>query len=307
MKKSVIAISKLVFMVFLLTFAACKFGKKEAPAPVKINPGFSEYISGYTAGIISANSTIRIKLAPQLEQAVEAGTYVKTDFFSFSPKIEGKVFWVDNRTLEFRPDNKLKSGQIYECKFRLDKLIEVSDEFKEFPLQFQVIKQNFRISNITFDPYSNKDLKYNKLQGVFTSADIVENQIIEDIVKANVEDQNFKIKWIHDQEAKKHTFTIDSITREKEDRLLEISFNGKSHNIDAEGIEEFEIPSISNFKLMKMMVVQQPEQHIVIHFSDPLKTNQDFRGQVSIKGISNLRFTIDGNRLKVYPRSRLTG
>ena len=116
-----------------------------------------------------------------------------------------------------------------------------------------------------------------------------------------------RIKWDHNQETKKHTFTIDSISRIKEDQILIISYNGKSKDIDVVGEEEIEIPSISNFKLMKMIVIQQPEQHILIHFSDPLKENQDFRGLVSIKGSKNPRFTVDVNRLKVYPRSRLSG
>lgn len=307
MKNSVIAMGKMLFLAFLLFFAACKTGKKDAPPPVKINPGFSEYISAYTSGVISANSTIRIRLSGQLEQDIEPGTHVNNELFTFNPKISGKSFWIDNRTLEFRPDKKLKSGQIYECKFQLHKLADVSDEFKEFPLQFQVIKQNFRISNITFDPYSDKDLTYNKLQGEFTSADIIDNQTVKDIFNATIDSKKLKIKWIHDQEAKKHIFTIDSVVRAKEDKILKLSFDGKSHHIDADGEEEFEIPAISNFKLMKMMVVQQPEQHVIIHFSDPLKVNQDFRGLVSIKGTSRVKFTVDGNRLKVYPLSRQTG
>ena len=307
MKNSVITLCKVLFVTFLFMFVACKSGKKEAPPPIKINPGFSEYISAYTSGIISSKSSIRIKLSSQLEQDVEPGTYVKTEFFSFSPKIDGKVFWLDNRTLELRPENDLISGQIYEGKFYLNKLVDVPSDFAEFPIQFQTIKQNFRISKITLDPYNLKDLKYNKLQGVFETADYLENSIIEEIVSAKLEGKSFKIKWNHNQETKKHTFTIDSISRIKEDQILKISYNGKSKDIDVVGEEEFEIPSISNFKLMKMMVIQQPEQHILIHFSDPLKENQDFRGLVSIKGSRDPRFTVDGNRLKVYPRSRLAG
>ena len=194
MKNSVIALGKVLFVTFLLTFVACKSGKKEAPPPIKINPGFSEYISAYTSGIISSKSSIRIKLSSQLEQDVEPGTYVKTNFFSFSPKIEGKVFWVDNRTLELRPEKDLLSGQIYEGKFHLNKLIDVPSDFTEFPIQFQTIKQNFRISKITLDPYNLKDLKYNKLQGVFETADYLENSIIEEIVSASLEGKAYKVK-----------------------------------------------------------------------------------------------------------------
>jgi len=307
MKYSVIAFGKVLLFAILLAFTACKKGKKDAPPPVKINPGFSEYVSAYTTGIISSKSTIKIKLSNQLEQDVEPGTYVKTDFFSFSPKIEGKVYWLDNRTLELRPDEDLISGQIYEGNFHLTKLIDVPSDFSDFPIQFQIIKQNFRISKITLDPYDQKNLKYNKLKGEFETADFIENSTIEEIVSADLEGKSFKLKWDHTQDSKKHIFTIDSISREKDDQELTITYNGKSKDIDVEGEEVIEIPSISSFKLMKMTVIQQPEQHILMHFSDPLKENQDFRGLISIKGSRNPNFTVDGNRLKVYPRSRLSG
>ncbi len=107
---------------------------------VAIDPGFSEYIVAFTSGTISSASAIRIELAKPLE-SVELNTEVKEKLFSFSPGIEGKTYWVDNKTVEFKPDKPLKNSQIYDCKFYLNKL------FNKIPAKFNVFE--FDIETIT--------------------------------------------------------------------------------------------------------------------------------------------------------------
>ena len=58
---------------------------------------------------------------------------------------------------------------------------------------------------------------------------------------------------------------------------------------------------------MKYDVVQYPDQHLVLNFSDPVKKGQNFKGLVSISGAKSLKYVIDGNILSVYPAERLTG
>ncbi|MBQ0741549.1 hypothetical protein J9332_45475, partial [Aquimarina celericrescens] len=49
------------------------------------------------------------------------------------------------------------------------------------------------------------------------------------------------------------------------------------------------------------------QQYVEINFSDPLKKNQNFNGLVTISGESNLKYTVNGNVLKVYPKQELKG
>ena len=275
---------------------------------VKINPGFSEYISGYTSGVISSGSAIRVRLSSQIKQEVKPGSSIKGKLFSFQPKIDGKGIWVDQRTLEFRPNAPLKSGQIYKGSFLLNKLVSgIGKDFASFPLQFQIIRQGVRISKVALEPYTHKELKKNKLKGELATADIVDNNTIETMVNASLDGKPMNIKWSHFPSTRKHTFTIDSIVRSQKDKTLVIEYDGSSFNIDVEGEKEVIIPSINSFRLMKMVVLQQPEQHVEIHFSDPLAPKQDFRGLVTIEDRKNLRFIVDGVKLKVYPQKRVSG
>ena len=54
----------------------------------KVNPAFSEYISGFTSGYVSKQSTIRILLATEVN-GVELNTPIEENLFEFSPNIEG--------------------------------------------------------------------------------------------------------------------------------------------------------------------------------------------------------------------------
>ena len=63
----------------------------------------------------------------------------------------------------------------------------------------------------------------------------------------------------------------------------------------------------NNFKITNVEIIQGNQQHLAINFSDPLKKDQNFKGLVTIQNIRNPRFVIDGNVLKVFYDSQITG
>src|SRR3546814_9907722 len=69
---------------------------------------------------------------------------------------------------------------------------------------------------------------------------------------------------------------------------------------DAIGSEQAEninvnIPSINEFKLVNVRVVQSPTQYVVLQFSDPLKENQNLAGLITIPDLPSLDFDIHDN------------
>ena len=96
-----------------------------------VDPAFSKYIESYTTGIISKENTIRIRLASRVPTMHGQNDQLPDGVFDFSPAIKGKAYWVDERTIEFRPEAKLVSDQNYSADFRLDKVISVPSKFDE--------------------------------------------------------------------------------------------------------------------------------------------------------------------------------
>src|SRR5688572_20107941 len=92
----VVAIGIVVLGVFYFSESR---GKKTPDS--YINPAFSEYITSYTAGVISSGSSIRIILASDAVDSTLLGKESSVDLFSFSPALTGKTIWLDRRTVEF--------------------------------------------------------------------------------------------------------------------------------------------------------------------------------------------------------------
>src|SRR5688572_15444928 len=113
--------------------------KGSKPAAAFVNPAFGEYISSYTAGVVSSGSSIRVILAQDAVDSTQIGQESSVSLFSFSPSVSGKATWLDQRTVEFKPEGRLASGQLYQVNFFLSKLLEVPDELKTLEYTSQVI------------------------------------------------------------------------------------------------------------------------------------------------------------------------
>ncbi len=305
-KKIILLVILLVVIAAIIIILIPKKQKTFSKA-IQINPGFREYIAGFSSGIMSSQSTIKIRFTSQHQQEVEPGTLIEDKMFKFDPSIKGKSYWLDNRTIEFRPDNRLPSGTKYKGEFFLNKVFDVSDDLKTFPIEFQTIKQNLLIKDENLKVYNKKNLKLYKLIGALTTADYAENKNIEKILKATQDEKSLSIKWTHDAENKRHEFQVDSIFRREKKGEIELSWNGASIGADISGDRKIKIPGLDDFSIISIKVIQEPDQYVLIQFSDPLESNQNLKGLVSIQGEGNVRYAVNDNEIKLYPRQRLGG
>src|SRR5688572_13334944 len=101
-------------LFFLIPSCSNKVQKK-----IKINSEFATYISAYTSGTISNKGTIRVVLATDHEGIIDLNKASDLNVFSFEPSIQGETWWVDQRTIEFRPKEALPNGVDYEAEFDL--------------------------------------------------------------------------------------------------------------------------------------------------------------------------------------------
>lgn len=281
--------------------------KGKSASSAFVNPAFGEYISTYTAGIVSAKATLRIVLAQSLADSLEIGQEVSAKLFDFSPSIKGQAFWLDNRTIEFRPVDRLKSGQVYEANFFLSKLLKTPEDLQTFEYSFQVIAQNYEVSIENQRPYVKTELRRQKIEGTLFTADMADAEAVEKVLTAVQESKGLAITWAHAGDGKQHNFSIEEVVRGEEAGKVKLTSNGKTLSIEKEEELEIEVPSLSDFKLMTAKVVQSPSQYVVLQFSDPLKEKQNLDGLIRISDLSSLEFDIHDNEIWVYPPVRQTG
>ena len=293
----------LLFLLITVSIVSCK--KKNPQEETDNLFKFKEYINYSTTGVVSVAENIQIGLAKEVEDW-QPNTEISDNIVSISPSVKGKLTVLNSRTFSFDPEEDLKPDTEYTVKVSLTKIYDkVPSEFKAYTFKFKTIEPNFTINTNNIQSYS-KEWQY--LEGILRSADVISLESVENLVSATQKGKNLSVKWDPVMQSSTiYEFKIDSIQRFEEDSEIEIKWSGKEYGIDNSGNSKMMIPGINNFSIINVNVIQSPEQHLAINFSDPIKKQQNFKGLVSIQNAKNLKYVVDGNVLKVYPNTRVKG
>ncbi len=294
--------SKFLFGAIILSFlllTSCK-NKKQ---PVKPNQKFTTYINAFTSGLISNSDPVIIELMQ--EQNVKPGDKLDAGVFEFSPAIKGTATWQNPYTIIFKPDEKLPNGQIFEVRLHLDKITVVPDDLKTFKFGFQVKNQAIDVQTFGLEVYDNKNLKWQKLSGVLTTADFADNDKVEQCLSGVQKTLQKNITWTHDFQNKKHRFTIDSIERGNQENTLILQWDGSPVNAKNKDEKVIKIPPVDRFKLMDFSFVNEPDQIITLYFSDPVNLQQNLNGLIYFRPASSFKYSVKNNRIKIYPKQRI--
>lgn len=299
----------LISFAFIAVLATAIIGYQlfSAKKITTADPDFGKYIEAYTSGVISKQGTIRIQLATEVPTLHASTGPEERNLFSFSPAVKGKSYWTDARTIEFRPDENLKPGETYNTKFNLGDLADVTGELDEFEFQFRVIKPSFKTEHDGLKALSSSSLELMKLTGTLYMADNENPAQVEKLLIANQQGKRSAIRWVHDAANRNSRFTIDSIQRGKQETRLSLTWDGEAIGSDVKGNETISVPATGDFKVLDIKAMQDPEQYLLVQFSDPILVAQDLNGLIGISNVSDLHYTIDGSEVKIYSPDRLEG
>ncbi len=291
------------YFLLVITIISCKDTKKEIP---KIDSGFTNYISGFTSGVISVNSNISIRLMEDLSENLRE-EIIDQELFEFKPLIKGSIIWVDKKTIEFRSEGILTPGTVYNGKFHLSKLLEVPKHLKNLEFRFQTMQQAVFVNFEGLKSIDEESLQWQQLNGSLKTADYANMESVEKVLEAFQNKKSLKINWNHGNEGKIHEFSVDSIFRSEQKEEIVLKWNGKIVGSEDKGEEIVDIPPLGDFKLMNLQVIQQPDQFISLYFSDPVNRNQDIRGLIYLESGETVKLEINGSQVKVYSTTRLQG
>jgi alpha-2-macroglobulin len=301
LKKSILPLLSIIALAAIIN--ACK---EASPATIAFNPAFAEYISSYTAGVIHSGSPIRVIFSQDAVDSSAIGSEA-TSLFDFKPKIKGSAVWRDRRTLEFKPDGRLASGQLYQAEVSISKLFSAASSLGNFSFSFQVIPQNIDFAVTNVKPYSKTQLNKQKIEGSLLTADFAEAEAVEKILTAEQDGKSLGITWTHTTEGKQHLFVVENVLRKELASGVKLSINGQAIGASRNETIEVEIPALTDFKVTNVRVEQGSSQFVLLQFSDPLSENQNLQGLLSIAELSSLDFEIKDNEIRIYPPVRQTG
>ena len=166
---------------------------KVSSVTTQINPAFSEFLSAYSGGIISKVSNIQIKLTSVPDPAPIAGSEVNTNVFDFEPNIKGKAVWVDEKTIEFQPEEALDSGTEYRVVFKLGQLIDVPADLNLFEYIFKTINPDFEVTIEGLESVNDSELEKQKLKGVISTADFTDSETVKKLISVDFSGNNLPL------------------------------------------------------------------------------------------------------------------
>ncbi|MDB5091428.1 MAG: hypothetical protein JWR09_5422 [Mucilaginibacter sp.] len=293
-----------IFLVLAILVVFIVFRHRAKPS---VDPEFSKYIESYTTGIISKGSTIKIRLASEVQVSHEQNAPLSDNVFSFSPSIKGKAYWIDARTIEFRPEGKLDPDKNYTGDFKLKKILDVDGKFEDFKFNFQTIKPDYTVSFIGLQTATNSSLDKMKLNGTIQTADNEDPAEIEKIISINFVNP-VSVTWQHNAITKTHHFTINQLNRGNGIiNKLTINWDGRGLNIDKKGTQGFDIPAIGDFRVLDIKAMQDNDQYVLVQFSDNIMIGQELNGLIGLSNVTDAAYTIEGSTVKVYGPERLQG
>jgi uncharacterized protein YfaS (alpha-2-macroglobulin family) len=297
----------ILLLIAILAISINSCSNNDELIKTEIKPGFENYISSFTSGSqLSRGSSFLIRLQQAVNDTIVAGQIVAKEAFEISPNVKGKTVWINSRSMEFIPDEPLKSGTIYTIKFYLSNFMQVPDDFAVLEYQVRTIDQAFRFMDKGLSTYE-KNMLFLKYEGNIITADIADDKKVEEMVTANLANNATTIRWNHEAGGKIHHFFIDSIERKESAQKLKIQINGQAIEIDKTDDFTQKIPGLKDFEVLKVQAHNEKLQYVVISFSDPLKQDQNLRGLIYFEEDRRPRFFIEGNKVKVFASKKLSG
>lgn len=269
---------------------------------------YSSYIAAHSAGAISTIDAIRVTFATDVFEFSEATQEANSKIIKIKPSVKGVISWLDERTLEFRPDNPLKNDTEYQVTVALDKVYNnIPRNLHSYTFTFRTIKQamDFRVNGLEF--YNDNLRNDRRISGIVLTADFAKTDKIKETISATQFNNKLDITWNSTADGRTHTFWIEGVKQTDETENVIISSTGASIEVHGISSTSVEVPPKGVFRVLSHNIVQSPEQCIEIRFSEPLDPDQNLQGLIQAAGINNAHIIADRNLVKIYPSTRVSG
>jgi uncharacterized protein YfaS (alpha-2-macroglobulin family) len=270
---------------------------------------FGKYISGFTSGKVAPDAEIKIELTSDVLDSIplnkKDSAYLE-DHISISPNVDGSFYWVNYRTIGFRPKTRFREGNHYHVKFNLGKFIHTESKFNTFEFNFETEQQKIDLSEIGLqvnNPYISEWQRYEMM--AISNFDLDPKEMVK-CFEAAEGGKRLPITCVQ-MEPKHYKIIVDSIERKKTEAQVAIKWNYKPLGIKTKESKTIIIPGLASFKVINMEVQDQGDQQVNITFSDAIQPDQKLEGLIEIEGTKNLKFNVTGNIVSVFLEERIEG
>ncbi|MBX7053030.1 MAG: hypothetical protein K1X54_13410 [Flavobacteriales bacterium] len=179
-------------------------------------------------------------------------------------------------------------------------------ELRRFRFAFVAMQQHISIEVSEIKSYRNDDLHWMYVGGILRTMDVCDVTALPKTITAEQNGKALAVNWVNGEDQHIHHFTVDSIMRDVTATDVAIQWDGDALDAEQKGQQDLHIPALGDFKVMYSQVVEQPEQYVVLHFSDPLDPYIP-EGLIDLEDAYNERLSVFGNEARIYPPYRMSG
>ena len=264
------------------------------------------FIAAYTSGNVSVKAPIVIKFIDDIElkSTFSIGQKLDNKTLKIHPNIKGEVIWLGNNTIEFRHEKPFDSDKKYFVTVNVGAIAKLKGMPETFTYELNTVRLSFSYNVNSLSIYDDFQADTYYLTGSVFTSDFVDAENVKKILKI---EPNLVVNWEHNNLSNTHDFRIDSIKSKDDEYEITLKFDGKPLDIKKSNTETVMVPKKDDFKIINVVVEYFPELTVIATFSAPLKEKQRFADYVTISDGSTLRFSVNINKLNIFPSGRKIG
>lgn len=253
---------------------------------------FSNYITGYTDGIIKSSSPVQIWLSAKPDKGFQPGSSLPREILKITPAVKGELTLKDDNCIEFVPAERFRNGTSYTASLNLGALSNVPADYNTFDFNFKIITLQTRLDadNLAAGP-NDSTLIY---QATLRSSDYIEPEVLEKQVTVSLAGTTLTPEWTH--EGNQHTVTVSGIRKGKEAQTLTLSIRQN----DKEEKNDTDIPKLNDFQVLEVKASDSRPAVITISMSEKIASDQDLKGLLKVNQQSSLNYKIQNNVINIY-------
>jgi alpha-2-macroglobulin len=278
-----------------------------SPEIIRVDPVYAKYISGYSAGMISKNASIRVQLQPDLMRYVDTTDRdLIQELFTIEPKVKGRAVFLNEFTVEFIPDAPLPVNQLYNVFFDLKKVSKVDKGHESFRFQVATLPQQIE-ADIYTSYYSDNDAGFNKdIEGYIQTSEAEDTATLRKLLTVKQDGRKLSLVWDYLSYDNKWLFRVEGVKQYDYKSEVVLSWDGKAISSFSKGQKSLIIPEKGEFFMILAKADQEEEQFVDVNFSNSVSTSQLLDGLIEIKGVKST-YSVMGSTVRLYPQKRLEG
>ena len=290
----------LMLVIVVLGLAGCEFGEELAVETINyVQENTEKNIIYMTSGVIPGDSSIAVMFEEkQVDKGVLGKPIKGEDIFEFEPGLEGSVFWSNQRTIVFEPEEPLTEQRQYVAILNLHNLFPEQEDVTpgKHMFDFETTGQFIKDFSADFDVVGadESSLEYKGYLQLAHEEDLrtVRNALV---LSDSEKEYNFQLNT---EDNKSFTFVSDRIVRG--DSKIELNFKIKQEVLDLEKdfLKNYSMSPVDQFGVERVEEVRVNESsYLRAVFTDPLDPDFDYTPFLTVSPALDFDMQVEGREM----------